>query len=586
MELTTNQSRGLQTAWLLSTLGSKASSRGKLIRKEELLKILIPELCNELIEHYRDGAGVNIRFSSNVLHGISILYGSKIAQVLNEVTHVQLRLQNLYVQLTTRQNDLLVKREGARCLKRSEVLGNDVAFHVEWDLMPQLQIQGLEMDDLPNAKRRKLEIAEFDLREFSITDRTTEADSTSASGLGQFALGIDDQTDANFDNMNLSIQSDELGNDDVNEHVNLQFNEDGEILEIQEKEPKNAHTSLVDIQIEHSRRKEDSLQLVDNNGMANGLGSEEGINADLHDFTFDTEEENERQEFDPEPRTAPKFDVVKRKLVIDEHITLTRESIINHHNNYATMMNYRTLYMPQQRRVQQVYQQLNLIHFRPWANGNSVRDFNSSSIEESINRTMGIFHRTGIMANEASEQARNSQVLMEVERSIVLQSDDLSQDLEEIGHRDIEDAEMNFDAAMLDLDFNLDGSRVEEDEEDGEFFLQSSSLSLASGEHNLQPNLMPRLKKLVKYFIQRLMELNKPTDSQQREYHLTFEELVPVRDNYEVNSKKIAAGAFSSILFLINKSMMSIDVDLHAWPETSLLKSSDINLTLHPPATD
>lgn len=156
--------------------------------------------------------------------------------------------------------------------------------------------------------------------------------------------------------------------------------------------------------------------------------------------------------------------------MIDEHITLTRESIINHHDNYATMMSYRASCMPQQRRVQQVYQQLNMIHFRPWANGNSVRDFNSSSIEESINRTMGIFHRTGIMANEVTEQARNSQVLMEVETSRVLQSDDLSQDLEEIGHRDIEDAEMNFDAAMLDLDFNLDGSRVEEDEEDEEFF--------------------------------------------------------------------------------------------------------------------
>lgn len=586
MELTTNQSRGLQTAWLLSTLGYKASSRGKLIRKEELLKILIPELCNELIERYRDGAGVNIRFSSNVLHGISILYGSKIAQVLNEVTHVQLRLQNAYIQLATRQNGQLVKREGARCLKQSEVLRNDVAFHVEWDLMPQLQIQGLEMNDLHNAKRRKLEIAEFDLREFSITDGTTGADSTSATGLGQFTLAIDGQTDANFDNMNLSIQSDEPGNDDVNEHVNLQFNEDGEILEILKKEPKNARTSLVVIEIEHSRRREDSLQLVDNNGMVNGLESEEGINADLHDFPFDTEEENERQKFDLEPRTAPIFRVLKRKLVIDGHITLTREFIINHHDNYATMMSYRASCMPQQRRVQQVYQQLNMIHFRPWANGNSVRDFNSSSIEESINRTMGIFHRTGIMANEVTEQARNSQVLTEVETSRVLQSDDLSQDLEEIGHRDIEDAEMNFDAAMLDLDFNLDGSRVEEDEEDEEFFLQSSSLSLASGEHNLHPNLMPRLKKLVKYFIQRLTELNKPTVSQQKEYHLTFEELVPVRDNYEVNSKKIAAGAFSSILFLINKSIVSIDVDPHAWPETSLLKSSDINLTLHPPATD
>lgn len=577
MDLIANQSRGLQTAWLLSTLGSKASSRGKIIRKDDLLKILIPKLCTELIEYHRDRVGVNIRFSSNVLHGISILYGSKIAQVLSEVTHVQLRLQNTYIHLSTGSSEQFWKQDKVHTLKRSEFLENDQAFQVECDFMPRLQISGLGLDELPDVKRRKLEIAEYDLREFSIFDTTSGADASTITGLDHFALAIDQQTDANFDNIDFSIHDNELGAPEDNEHVNLQFNEDGEILEIQEQE---IVRSSLDIEIEHSRRCDDSLQMSDELDVAQDLQPQEDLNSTIHELTIENAEDHERLGEAPHPLTSSSFRIPKRKLVIDDTTNLTRDFIINHHDNYATIMNYRSSNISTGRKLQQVYQHLNSTRFRPWASGSSSRHLNSSSIEETINRTMGIFHRTEIMANEASEQARNSQVLMEIERSRVLPSDDLSQDLEDLGQRDLED--LNFDAAMLDLDFDLERSRDEEDDGDeDELFHQSSSLGVSSDGDDLQPHLIPRLKKLVKYFIQRLVELGKASDSQEKEYYLNFKELVPVRYNNEVNTKKIAAGAFSSILFLANKSLVSIDADRQGIEDITLSSSSDINLTLH-----
>ncbi|KAI5961567.1 hypothetical protein KGF57_001692 [Candida theae] len=603
MELIANQSKGIQTAWLLSTLGSKASSRGKIIRKDDLLKISIPDLCTELIEyHHRDGSEVNIRFSSNVLHGISILYGSKTAQVLSEVTQVQLRLQSSFLYMATRPNDQLVKRGRANSLKRSEVLGNDQAFQVGWDLMPQSQLSGLgfdvDDDDEPEVKRRKLEIAEFDLREFSIFDSTTGVDTGCITGLGHFALAIDRQTDANFENVELSMHVDNNKNnnnsDDDHDHVNLQFNEDGQILETEELEPGIDHISSVDIEVEHSRRGVDLWQITELSQQEDN----DDVNATLHDLSFQQEDGLEGRGTNLQPTTRRSFRVPKRKLVTDENISLTRDFIINHHDNYTTIMNYRAFNVPfgRGRQLQQVYQSLNSTRFRPWVNGSSVRNFNSSSIEETINRTMGIRHRTEIMAHEASEQARNSQVLMEMERSRMLPSDDdLSHDLDQVDLRGVENDETNFDAAMLDLDFDLDGSRGEgdgkndddkdddDDEDDDDSFHQSSSFSLSSDGENLQPHLIPRLKKLVKYFVQRSVELGKAADSQEESYHLTFKELVPVRYNNEANTKRIAAGAFSSVLFLTNKNIVSIDVksDTSTTNELFLSKSNDIHLTLY-----
>jgi len=589
MDIITNQSRGLHTAWLLSTLGSKTSSRNKIIRKDDLLNILIPELCKELINCHRDSiAGVNIRFSSNVLHGISILYGSKITHVLSEVTHVQLRLQNAYFQLSTKRCDQLMKHDGARGLKRADFLENDYAFYVEHDLMQLCDVSGLEIEDNPDTKRRKLEIAELDLREFTIFDNTGEVTSTSGgAGLGPFGVAIDDHMEMDFSEASLALPNAHrrLVDDEL---VNLQFNEDGEILEIGQPEVTTDLSLLVGKEVELSRRllEDDSVERVASYGGSHST-EEENFDVAVQDLVFQAGASPERQHPNLQATGSTSFRIPKRKIVIDENTSLTRESIINHYDSYATIMKYKSSFVPQRRQVQQVYQELNMTNFRPWANGNNgIRNSNSSSIEESINRTMGIFHRTEIMANEASEQARNSQLAMEVERSRILQSyddDELSGNLEEIGHRNSDGVETHFDATVLDLDFNFDDeSRLEEREQEGDGALvESSSFSLSSDDKNLQPNLTPRLKKLIKYFVQRLVDLGKSNNSQGKECVLTFTELVPVRDENEINTKKIAAGVFSSILFLANKNIVSISVEPHKRTEINLVRSDDIKLTLH-----
>ncbi|KAI5969518.1 hypothetical protein CANMA_001586 [Candida margitis] len=596
MDLVTNQSKGLQTAWLLSTLGSKTSSRSKIIRKDDLLSISIPKICNELINFHRDNnTGINIRFSSNVLHGISILYKSKTMQVLTEVAHVQLRLQNAYRQLQTGQNDQFAKPNGTRAiLKRSDYLENDFTFHVGSDLMPRLELPECGMADSPEVKRRKLKIAEFDLHEFSLFDSTTEDNTTSVTGVGPFALVLGNQADANLEDFELSTHNHELGKyKDDGERINLQFNEDGDILEIQGQDMEDVRGSSEDIEIEQScRTMEDvSLELHARDGIVEDIKNQKSFHDDSSDLNFQVTRRYERHGTESRSAVAPVglFSVPNRKLVVDENICLTRESILTNHDNYATIMNYRASLIPQRRQLQQVYQELNVTNFRPWTNGNTGYNFNSSSIEQSINRTMGIFHRTEVMVNEASEQARNSQLQMEVERSRLLEDTELNDDLEDVAQRETDEAGMNFDANILDMDFNFDEtSKEEEDEEDeNDIFLPSSSFSLSDGENNLQPNLMPRLRKLIKYFIQKSMELGKSVDSQEKKYQLTFKELVPLRDNEEVNTRRIAAGVFSNVLFLANKNIVSISVEpqgIESW-KSSLSKPNGINLALTFPST-
>ncbi|CUM66183.1 uncharacterized protein PRCAT00003841001 [Priceomyces carsonii] len=154
---------GIQTAWLLATLGSKMHAK-KSIRKE-ILQISIPEVCEDLMNIGQDR---NIRYSSSILYGISLMYKSKVNYFLNDISLIKSRLtKDLFLKsIATSEvasNMTLLEIDGQQNNVKTKgvqhFLQNDPSFDISVDLVPPLDVD----DSLfQHCKRRKLEIKQFD----------------------------------------------------------------------------------------------------------------------------------------------------------------------------------------------------------------------------------------------------------------------------------------------------------------------------------------------------------------------------------------------------------------------------------------
>lgn len=163
-KLGVENTNGLQTAWLLATLGSKMNKKNI---KKEILQICIPQVCNELLQVSREK---NIRYSSNLLYGISLMYKSQMNYFMNDISLVKTRLRKDFLlrnfdsyntdeMLTTIKIDM---NSGKNSYNPNIFLENDPAFNIEIDLFPLLDLT----QDEPLRKQRKLQIHNYDQKLF------------------------------------------------------------------------------------------------------------------------------------------------------------------------------------------------------------------------------------------------------------------------------------------------------------------------------------------------------------------------------------------------------------------------------------
>ncbi|KAF7908199.1 uncharacterized protein EAF01_003954 [Botrytis porri] len=89
-EILTSRKHGIATVWLVATLGSKSST--KKITRKAILDVDVKKACNTIIE---PDAPMALRLQSNLLYGVSRVYGQQVGYVLSDTIHVEQNLRGL-----------------------------------------------------------------------------------------------------------------------------------------------------------------------------------------------------------------------------------------------------------------------------------------------------------------------------------------------------------------------------------------------------------------------------------------------------------------------------------------------------------
>ena len=639
----------LQTAWLLATLGSKASSRSKIIKREDVLQTLIPKLCNDLVEQKQ----CNIKYSSHILYGISILYTTKISYYLNDVNYMQLRLQNAQRSLKCVKNagnlgngcvnDGLENSTTTFKRKRQAYMEEDPAFLVQLDLMPSLQFDfdfdfdfdfesKLNVNDPAAflAKRRKVEIAEQDKLDFPLFVNTNYGyDSVVGKGLA-FALLGNEPVQEVEKYLDTPLQDFSNGKDDleVAPHINLEFDEDGHLQEILpntsgsfSNKDKWEGLDIGDIapyddyHIEtNQKRNTNNAQLDPDFQMLNSIDTNRASH--INDFEVSNVQE---QSF---------------KLKVDEVPFITRQDVVENYTHYIPTMIRRKL-KASTHTAKDIFEAVDKSSICLKFQQKSLNLNINSIIDDTLSRTIEVQQRTEIMANEASEQARNveAQEPSEFRRYMYnggnnedsdndsedinngLQFDDVLRDREREGEGRLSVSASaggsgvnamdsyggNFGENSFGNDIHLEGVLVmDEEQHDSDVSIRIDEVdynysrgSMSSSEvyHNnsINNNMAPRLKHFVQYFINKLREM-RTHDSSSNICRLQFLDLAPLPENETKGTnvapicqgipKKLATNVFASLLVLANNGIMQIGVDTSKRGTYDLNKPSGINLKM------
>ncbi|KAM3064893.1 meiosis-specific component of sister chromatid cohesion complex [Clarireedia jacksonii] len=89
-EILTSRKYGIATVWLVATLGSKSST--KKITRKAILDVDVQKACSTIIEPH---APMALRLQSNLLYGVSMVYGQQVAYVLTDATAVEQGLRGM-----------------------------------------------------------------------------------------------------------------------------------------------------------------------------------------------------------------------------------------------------------------------------------------------------------------------------------------------------------------------------------------------------------------------------------------------------------------------------------------------------------
>lgn len=141
-EFLTNRTSGFSTAWLMATLGTKQMS-GK-INKQDILGTPVPQVC-AMIEEPPAGP-LALRLSSQLLYGVSLIYGQQIKYLLADVSGVRTQIMSFEEGERKRQFFAataavdLVTATGKRRRGNEIELQNDPAFSLDFFLLPGLPI--------------------------------------------------------------------------------------------------------------------------------------------------------------------------------------------------------------------------------------------------------------------------------------------------------------------------------------------------------------------------------------------------------------------------------------------------------------
>ncbi|TGO46298.1 hypothetical protein BOTNAR_0597g00020 [Botryotinia narcissicola] len=126
-EILTSRKHGIATVWLVATLGSKSST--KKITRKAILDVDVKKACNTILD---PDAPMALRLQSNLLYGVSRVYGQQVGYVLSDTIHVEQNLRGLGKKLIGSLDLEIVKVKPAQLM-----LVDDPAFDPDLPL-PEL----------------------------------------------------------------------------------------------------------------------------------------------------------------------------------------------------------------------------------------------------------------------------------------------------------------------------------------------------------------------------------------------------------------------------------------------------------------
>ncbi|PQE05015.1 transient receptor potential ion channel protein [Rutstroemia sp. NJR-2017a BBW] len=131
----TSRKYGVATVWLVATLGSKSST--KKITRKAILDVDVQKACATIIEPH---APMALRLQSNLLYGVSMVYGQQVAYVLGDVTAVEQGLRGMGKKGARGKGRLDLEGGGARGRPEQLILMDDPAFD------PDMPLPALDLD--------------------------------------------------------------------------------------------------------------------------------------------------------------------------------------------------------------------------------------------------------------------------------------------------------------------------------------------------------------------------------------------------------------------------------------------------------
>jgi hypothetical protein len=216
---------GLQTAWLLATLGSKLASKKSV--KNDILNISIRDVCQELASTSRNH---NIRHLSQILYGISLVFKSQIGYLYNDIALVNTRLRKEYMISTLiHRKEVFLGTTSGKTENNSKgqiFLKNDPLFNIHLDLNP---FWG-DDDELSSVKKRRIEIRKLDQKMFPNT-----YDESMQPSFGSSSLDTDQIMFTNLMNQDFNTSHNQNYFSEPNNEVDFEFNREGNAVNINQE---------------------------------------------------------------------------------------------------------------------------------------------------------------------------------------------------------------------------------------------------------------------------------------------------------------------------------------------------------------
>ncbi|KAF7952545.1 uncharacterized protein EAE97_002042 [Botrytis byssoidea] len=186
-EILTSRKHGIATVWLVATLGSKSST--KKITRKAILDVDVKKACNTILE---PDAPMALRLQSNLLYGVSRVYGQQVGYVLSDTIHVEQNLRGLGKKLIGSLDLEIVKVKPAQLM-----LVDDPAFDPDLPL-PELILDYNFDIDAGQSQNRDSQVS------LSIHSQRGRSSSISSSGVASI-MGLNVSSSLSAGNYQLPL---------------------------------------------------------------------------------------------------------------------------------------------------------------------------------------------------------------------------------------------------------------------------------------------------------------------------------------------------------------------------------------------